>query len=49
KRFPKVISFNNTYNINYFKLPLLYIYNTTFGLINNKKLKSFRFFLISIY
>ncbi|KAK1475340.1 hypothetical protein CABS01_03617, partial [Colletotrichum abscissum] len=22
KRFPKVISFNNIYNINYFKLPL---------------------------
>ncbi|KAK1487489.1 hypothetical protein CABS01_12968, partial [Colletotrichum abscissum] len=22
KQFPKVISFNNTYNINYFKLPL---------------------------
>ncbi|UQC75896.1 hypothetical protein CLUP02_17405, partial [Colletotrichum lupini] len=22
KRFPKVISFNNTYNTNYFKLPL---------------------------
>ncbi|UQC82920.1 hypothetical protein CLUP02_08410, partial [Colletotrichum lupini] len=25
------------------------IYNTTFGLINNEKLKGFRFFLISIY
>ncbi|KAK1447771.1 hypothetical protein CPAR01_04989, partial [Colletotrichum paranaense] len=25
------------------------IYNATFGLINNKKLKGFRFFLISIY
>ncbi|KAK1490315.1 hypothetical protein CTAM01_10788, partial [Colletotrichum tamarilloi] len=22
KQFPKVISFNNTYNTNYFKLPL---------------------------
>ncbi|KAK1494299.1 hypothetical protein CCUS01_13714, partial [Colletotrichum cuscutae] len=25
------------------------IYNTTFGLINNKKLKGFRFLLVSIY
>ncbi|UQC90989.1 hypothetical protein CLUP02_16522, partial [Colletotrichum lupini] len=25
------------------------IYNTAFGLINNKRLKGFRFFLISIY
>ncbi|KAI3541493.1 hypothetical protein CSPX01_07581, partial [Colletotrichum filicis] len=25
------------------------IYNATFGLINNKKLEGFRFFLISIY
>ncbi|UQC81982.1 hypothetical protein CLUP02_07468, partial [Colletotrichum lupini] len=25
------------------------IYNTAFSLINNKKLKGFRFFLISIY
>ncbi|KAK1487488.1 hypothetical protein CABS01_12967, partial [Colletotrichum abscissum] len=26
-----------------------FIYNTTFSLINNKKLEGFRFFLISIY
>ncbi|KAK1487165.1 hypothetical protein CCUS01_03509, partial [Colletotrichum cuscutae] len=25
------------------------IYNTAFGLINNEKLKGFRFFLVSIY
>ncbi|UQC80702.1 hypothetical protein CLUP02_06186, partial [Colletotrichum lupini] len=25
------------------------IYNTTFGLINNKELEGFRFFLVSIY
>ncbi|KAK1501055.1 hypothetical protein CABS01_09790, partial [Colletotrichum abscissum] len=25
-----------------------FIYNATFGLINNKKLKGFRFFLINI-
>ncbi|KAK1478372.1 hypothetical protein CABS01_14895, partial [Colletotrichum abscissum] len=39
KRFPKVISLNNTYNTNRFKL--LYFYNTTFSLINNKKLEGF--------
>ncbi|KAK1452501.1 hypothetical protein CCUS01_10979, partial [Colletotrichum cuscutae] len=40
KRFPKVISFNNTYNITkqtYFK----FIYNTAFGFINNKRLEGF--------
>ncbi|UQC88332.1 hypothetical protein CLUP02_13855, partial [Colletotrichum lupini] len=26
-----------------------FIYNAAFGFINNKKLKGFRFFLISIY
>ncbi|KAK1454538.1 hypothetical protein CMEL01_16670, partial [Colletotrichum melonis] len=40
KRFLKVISFNNIYNIikqTYLKS----IYNTAFGLINNKKLEGF--------
>ncbi|KAK1487894.1 hypothetical protein CABS01_12769, partial [Colletotrichum abscissum] len=40
KRFFKVISFNNIYNTNYFKLPLFKVTNT-FGLINNEKLKGF--------
>ncbi|UQC81909.1 uncharacterized protein CLUP02_07395, partial [Colletotrichum lupini] len=48
KRFPKVISFNNTYNTNRFKL-FFFFKLLTFSFINNEKLKSFRFFFISIY
>ncbi|KAK1496960.1 hypothetical protein CCUS01_13241, partial [Colletotrichum cuscutae] len=39
KRFLKVISFNNIYNTNRFKL--LLFYNVVFSFINNKKLERF--------
>ncbi|UQC83217.1 uncharacterized protein CLUP02_08711, partial [Colletotrichum lupini] len=40
KRFPKVISFNNIYNTNRFKLPFFKIINA-FSLINNERQKGF--------
>ncbi|KAK1447047.1 hypothetical protein CMEL01_08886, partial [Colletotrichum melonis] len=52
KRFPEVISFDNTYNTNRFKLPLFQatgqtclgsIYNAAFGLIDNERLEGFQF------
>ncbi|KFA66933.1 hypothetical protein S40285_09732 [Stachybotrys chlorohalonatus IBT 40285] len=45
KRFPEVISFDNTYNTNHFKLPLFQatrqtylgmVFNAAFGLIDNE-------------
>ncbi|KXH26990.1 hypothetical protein CSAL01_13147 [Colletotrichum salicis] len=57
KRFPEVISFDNTYNTNHFKLPLFQatgqtclesIYNAAFGLIDNERLEGFHFLSASI-
>lgn len=52
KRFPEVLSFDNTYNTNRFKLPLFQVtgqtclktvYNAAFGLIDNERLEGFDF------
>jgi hypothetical protein len=52
KRFPEVISFDNTYNTNRFKLPLFQVtgqtclgtvFNAAFGLIDNERLEGFQF------
>ncbi|KAM4061718.1 MULE transposase [Hirsutella rhossiliensis] len=52
KRFPEVISFDNTYNTNRFKLPLFQatgqtclksVYNAAFGLIDNERREGFQF------
>src|SRR6478609_4810540 len=52
KRFPEVISFDNTYNTNRFKLPLFQVtgqtclgtvFNAAFGLIDNERPKGFQF------
>ena len=52
KRFSEVISFDNTYNTNRFKLPLFQVtgqtclgtvFNAAFGLIDNERLEGFRF------
>lgn len=52
RRFPEVISFDNTYNTNWFKLPLFQVtgqtclgtvFNATFGLIDNERLEGFQF------
>ncbi|KAJ6436185.1 mutator-like element [Purpureocillium lavendulum] len=57
KRFPEVISFDNTYNTNRFKLPLFQatgqtclgsVYNAAFGLIDNEKREGFQFLSESI-
>ncbi|KAI8406405.1 hypothetical protein FOFC_13875 [Fusarium oxysporum] len=57
KRFPEVISFDNTYNTNRFKLPLFQatgqtclrtVFNTAFGLIDNEKREGFQFLAESI-
>ncbi|KAK1458429.1 hypothetical protein CTAM01_17174 [Colletotrichum tamarilloi] len=57
KRFPEVISFDNTYNTNRFKLPLFQatgqtclgsVYNAAFGLVDNERLEGFRFLSASI-
>jgi hypothetical protein len=57
KRFPEVISFDNTYNTNRFKLPLFQVtgqtclgtvFNATFGLINNERRDGFQFLAESI-
>jgi hypothetical protein len=57
KRFPEVLSFNNTYNTNRFKLPLFQVtgqiclktvYNAAFGLIDNKRMADFEFLTIQI-
>ncbi|KAI8411261.1 hypothetical protein FOFC_07855 [Fusarium oxysporum] len=57
KRFPEVISFDNTYNTNRFKLPLFQttgqaclgsVYNAAFGLIGNERRKGFQFLSGSI-
>ncbi|PNH33004.1 hypothetical protein VD0002_g8297 [Verticillium dahliae] len=51
KRFPEVISFDNTYNTNRFKLPLFQatgqtclgsVYNAAFGLIDNERREGFQ-------
>jgi hypothetical protein len=52
KRFPEIVSFDNTYNTNRFKLPLFQvtgqtclgtIFNAAFGLIDNERLEGFQF------
>ncbi|OWT43046.1 transposase [Pochonia chlamydosporia 170] len=52
KRFSEVISFDNTYNTNRFKLPLFQVtgqtclgtvFNAAFGLIDNERLEGFQF------
>ncbi|KAM4055484.1 MULE transposase [Hirsutella rhossiliensis] len=52
KRFPEIMSFDNTYNTNRFKLPLFQVtgqtclksvYNAAFGLIDNEKREGFQF------
>lgn len=52
KRFSEVISFDNTYNTNRFKLPLFQVtgqtclgtvFNAAFGLIDNERLECFQF------
>nr|CEG03582.1 unnamed protein product [Fusarium acuminatum CS5907] len=57
KRFPEVISFDNTYNTNRFKLPLFQatgqtclgsVYNAAFGLIDNERREGFQFLSESI-
>ncbi|KJZ69598.1 hypothetical protein HIM_11012 [Hirsutella minnesotensis 3608] len=57
KRFPEVISFDNTYNTNRFKLPLFQatgqtaltsVYNAAFGLIDNERIEGFQFLVESI-
>lgn len=57
KRFPEVISFDNTYNTNRFKLPLFQatgqtclgtVYNAAFGLIDNERREGFQFLAESI-
>lgn len=57
KRFPEVISFDNTYNTNRFKLPLFQatgqtclgtVFNAAFGLIDNERREGFQFLAESI-
>lgn len=57
KRFPEVLSFDNTYNTNRFKLPLFQatgqtclgsVYNAAFGLIDNERREGFQFLSESI-
>ncbi len=57
KRFPEVISFDNTYNTNRFKLPLFQatgqtclgsVYNAAFGLIDNERREGFQFLSESV-
>ncbi|KAL0937854.1 mutator-like element [Colletotrichum truncatum] len=57
KRFPEVISFDNTYNTNRFKLPLFQatgqtclgsVFNAAFSLIDNERLEGFQFLSQSI-
>ena len=57
KRFPEVLSFDNTYNTNRFKLPLFQVtgqsclksvYNAAFGLINNERRENFQFLAESV-
>ncbi|PNP73906.1 hypothetical protein FNYG_12757 [Fusarium nygamai] len=57
KRFPEVISFDNTYNTNRFKLPLFQatgqtclgsVFNAAFGLIDNERREGFQFLSKSI-
>ncbi|KAJ3453593.1 hypothetical protein MRS44_017840 [Fusarium solani] len=57
KRFPEVISFDNTYNTNRFKLPLFQatgqtclgsVFNEAFGLIDNERREGFQFLSESI-
>jgi MULE transposase domain len=57
KRFPEVISFDNTYNTNRFKLPLFQatgqtclgsIYNAVWGLIDNERREGFQFLAESV-
>ncbi|KAM5513584.1 mutator-like element [Fusarium oxysporum f. sp. phaseoli] len=52
RRFPEVVSFDNTYNTNRFKLPLFQVtgqtclgtvFNAAFGLIDNERLEGFQF------
>jgi hypothetical protein len=52
QRFPEVLSFDNTYNTNRFKLPLFQttgqtclgtVFNAAFGLIDNERLEGFQF------
>ncbi|KJZ70653.1 hypothetical protein HIM_09973 [Hirsutella minnesotensis 3608] len=52
KRFPEIMSFDNTYNTNRFKLPLFQvtgqtclksIYNAAFGLLDNERREGFQF------
>lgn len=57
KRFPEVISFDNTYNTNRFKLPLFQatgqtclgtVFNAAFGLVDNEGREGFQFLAESI-
>lgn len=57
QRFPEVMSFDNTYNTNRFKLPLFQatgqtclgtVYNAAFGLIDNERREGFQFLSESI-
>ena len=58
KRFPEVISFDNTYNTNRFKLPLFQatgqtclktVFNAAFGLIDNERREGFQFLAEGIH
>jgi hypothetical protein len=58
KRFPEVVSFDNTYNTNRFKLPLFQatgqtclgtVFNAAFGLIDNERREGFQFLAESIH
>ncbi|KJZ68574.1 hypothetical protein HIM_12036 [Hirsutella minnesotensis 3608] len=57
KRFPEIMSFDNTYNTNHFKLPLFQVtgqtclksvYNAAFGLIDNERREGFQFLTAAV-
>ena len=57
KRFPEIVSLDNTYNTNRFKLPLFQVtgqtclntvFNAAFGLIDNERLEGFQFLAESV-
>jgi hypothetical protein len=58
RQFPEVLSFDNTYNTNRFKLPFFHItgqicidsvFNAAWGLIDNERLDGFQFLAESIH
>jgi hypothetical protein len=57
KRYPEIMSFDNTYNTNRFKLPLFQImgqtclksvYNAAFGLVDNERREGFQFLTAAV-